>query len=144
MIAEATPTPTPSPENEIVPTYTPAVTSGGTAKLFKKTNDQKVYVQKSDGTLSWVKTLNEFNSAGYSWSNVRTVSGTELVKMPIGGNVKVVNGISFLRVRSSSSTAGKIAGKVLPGQVLPFTQISSNGWYKISSGWVSGAYVKEY
>jgi uncharacterized protein YgiM (DUF1202 family) len=63
--------------------------------------------------------------------------------MRVGGSVRVVKGIAFLRVRSGPSTASLVVGKVLPNQELKFTEIK-NGWYHINSGWVSGAYAKEF
>ncbi len=113
------------------------------AALFRKANDPKVYVQGSDGTLTWVKTIEAFNTAGYSWANVKVISGEEFGKMRVGGNVRIVKGIAFLRVRSGPSTANSIVGQVLPGQELKFTEVK-NGWYHINSGWVSGAYAKEF
>lgn len=113
------------------------------AILFRKANDPKVYVRGSDGTLSWVKTIEAFSVAGYSWADVKTISGEEFGKMRVGGNVRVVKGIAFLRVRSGSSTANKMVGKVLPNQELKFTEMK-NGWYHIDSGWVFGAYAKEF
>lgn len=114
-----------------------------TAALFRKASDPKVYVQGSDGTLTWVKTIEAFNAAGYKWSDVKLISGVEFAQMRVGGNVRVVKGIAFLRVRAGPSTANKVVGQVLPGQELKFTEIK-NGWYHISSGWVSGAYAKEF
>ncbi len=140
--AEATPTPTVVAEATPTPTPTPTV-AAGTVKLFRKANDPKVYVQRSDGTLSWVKTLAEFNAAGYKWTDVKVISGSEFGKMRVGGSLRVAKGIAYLRVRSSPSTAGKVVGKVLPNQELKFTEIK-NGWYHIDSGWISGAYAKEF
>ena len=117
--------------------------SATSAMLFRKANDPKVYVQSGDGTLTWVRTLEEFNAAGYNWSDVKMISGSEFAQMRVGGNVKVVKEISFLRVRSGPSVADKMVGQVLPGQELKFTE-TKNGWYKISSGWVSGAYAEEF
>lgn len=142
VTSEVTPTPTPTIVAEATPTPTPVVTAGA-MKLFRKASDPKVYVQKDDGTLSWVKTLTEFNAAGYSWTDVKVISGSEFGKMRVGGNVRVVKGVAFLRVRSGPSTANKMVGKVLPNQELKFTEIK-NGWYHIDSGWVSGAYAKEF
>jgi len=111
--------------------------------LYRKASDPKVYVQGSDGALTWVKTLEEFNAAGYSWSDVKLISGTEFAQMKFSGDIKVVKGITFLRIRSGPSTANTIVGQVLPDQELKFTEIN-NGWYHIDSGWVSGAYAKEF
>ena len=95
--------------------------SATSAMLFRKANDPKVYVQSSDGTLTWVRTLEEFNTAGYNWADVKMISGSEFAQMRIGGNVRVVKGIAFLRVRSGPSVADKMVGQVLPGQELKFT-----------------------
>jgi len=119
------------------------VPSSGTVSLFRKANDPKVYVQGSDGTLTWVKTIEAFNAAGYKWTDVKTISGTEFAQMRVGGNVRVVSGIAFLRVRAGPSTANNIVGQVSPNQELKFTEMK-NGWYHINSGWVSGAYAKEF
>ncbi len=159
-----TPTPTPSPETSVSPTPTPSVSVTPTPtvtitptpsvsvapsviKLYRKVNDPKVYVQQSDGTLSWVKTLQDFNVAGYKWSDVKLISGSEFAQMKIGGKVKVVKGIKWLNVRDSASTRGKIIGKVLPNESYDFSS-ASNGWYKIKKGgsdfgWVFGGYVSE-
>ena len=117
------------------------------AMLFKKASDPKVYVQSEDGTLTWVKTLEEFNSAGYSWADVKIISGEEFGKMRVGGQIKVVQSIAFLRVRGGPSTSNAILGTVKPGQVLQFYEWKS-GWYKIKRddgtfGWVSGGYAEE-
>ena len=141
-------TPTPTPTVSTSPTPTPAVSSTptpsvGSVKLYRKVSDPKVYVQGSDGTLTWVRTLEEFNAAGYNWADVQVISGEEFGKMRVGGHIKVVMSISFLRIRSGPSTADKIIGQVLPDQELKFTEMK-NGWYKIDAGWVSGVYVKEF
>lgn len=116
--------------------------SATSATLFRKANDPKVYVQGSDGTLTWVRTLEEFNTAGYNWADVKMISGSDFAKIRVGGSVRVVKGIAFLRVRAGPSTADKMVGKVLPGQELKFTE-TKNGWYKIDSGWVFGDYANE-
>ena len=117
------------------------------AKLFRKANDPKVYVQGEDGTLTWVKTLEEFNAAGYNWADVQMISGEEFGKMMVGGQIKVVGSIAFLRVRGGPSTSNAILGQVSPGQVLQFYEWK-NGWYKIKRddgtfGWVFGGYANE-
>ncbi len=149
---EPTPTPTPSTTPGITPTPSSIVSASPTplvstvpvtVMLFRKANDPKVYVKGSDGTLRWVRTAAEFVAAGYNWADVKMISGSDFAKMRIGGSVRVVKGVAFLRVRSTPSTAGKMIGKVLPGQELKFTEIK-NGWYHIDSGWVSGGYAKEF
>lgn len=157
-----TPTPTPSisvsptPSVSVSPTPTPSVSATPTpsasvmpsvVKLFRKVNDPKVYVQQFDGTLSWVRTLQDFVVAGYKWSDVKLISGSEFAQMKIGGKVKVAKGIRWLNVRDSASTRGKIIGKVLSNESYDFSSLS-NGWYKIKKngsdwGWVFGGYVSE-
>lgn len=117
------------------------------AQLFRKANDPKVYVQGSDGTLTWVKTLEAFNAAGYNWADVKVISGEEFGKMMVGGQIKVVGNIAFLRVRGGPSTSNAILGTVKPGQVLQFYEWKNN-WYKVKRddgtfGWVSGGYANE-
>lgn len=157
-------TPTPTPTVSVTPTPIPGVTSSPTptpssvvasptatptvVMLFRKANDPKVYVQRSDGTLSWVKTLTDFYAAGYRWADVKVISGSEFGKMRVGGQIRVVQGISYLRVRSGPSTKNAILDTVTPGRVLQFYGWE-NGWYKIKRtdgnfGWVSGVYVKEF
>ncbi|PJE51037.1 MAG: hypothetical protein COV29_02060 [Candidatus Yanofskybacteria bacterium CG10_big_fil_rev_8_21_14_0_10_36_16] len=116
-------------------------------KLFRKTNDPKVYVQGEDGTLIWVRTEAEFNAAGYSWADVQVISGQEFAQMRIGGKLRVVQGIGYLRVRSGSSTGYDVLGQVLPGEEYTFVDVE-NGWYKIKKGfnewgWVHGDYADE-
>ncbi|MBI2062809.1 MAG: SH3 domain-containing protein [Candidatus Yanofskybacteria bacterium] len=118
-----------------------------TAKLFRKANEPKVYVQGDGGTLTWVKTLEDFNAAGYNWADVQQITGEEFGKMKVGGQIRVVKDISFLRVRSGPSTKNAILGTVVPGRLLQFYEWT-NGWYKIkkddgSFGWVHGGYVSE-
>lgn len=142
------PTPTPSSSVQVspTPTSTPAVT---VVKLVRKAGDSKVYVQKSDGTLTWVKTLQEFNTAGYRWSDIKILSAKDFAKLQtgpvtppvlVGGKIKIIKGIKFLNIRSAPSLSGKIVGKIFSGSVVDYTSIQ-NGWYKINSGWVSGVYV---
>lgn len=140
-----TPTPvysvTPAP---IFPTPSPVVV---VVRLVRKTNDSKVYVQKSDGTLTWVKTSQEFDAAGYKWSDVKVLSAKNFARLQssltpviIGGKIMVLKGIKFLNVRFLPSSSSKIVGRVSPGDVLDYTA-NRNGWYKINSGWVFGKYV---
>jgi len=78
----ATPTPSVSatPTPSVSPSVSPVVT---TAKLYRKVSDPKVYVQGADGTLTWVKTLEAFNAAGYKWSDVQAISGDEFAKLKV-------------------------------------------------------------
>lgn len=159
VVAESSPILTPEPSISPTPTlqatFTPipvisptSMPAPVTVSLFRKANDPKVYVQKSDGTLNWVKTLAEFNAAGYRWTDVKVISGSEFGKMRVGGQIRVVQGISYLRVRSGPSTKNAILDTVPPGRALQFYGWE-NGWYKIkrtngSFGWVSGSYTKEF
>ncbi|HEY4507144.1 MAG TPA: SH3 domain-containing protein [Candidatus Paceibacterota bacterium] len=116
-------------------------------QLYRKVNDPKVYVVGSDGTLRWIRTLAEFNAAGYNWADVKIISGEEFAKMRVGGTLKVLSNISFLRVRQAATTSSSILGQLSPDQQIDFWEIS-NGWYKVklsngTTGWVSGDYVTE-
>lgn len=154
-----TPTPAPSPTPLVSITPTPSVSatpvpvvvsptpSPVTYKLYRKVRDPKVYVEGSDGTLRWVKTLAEFNAAGYNWADVKVISGREFGKMRVGGQIRVVQGIGYLRVRNGPSTKNVILDTVPPGRVLQFYGLE-NGWYKIKRtdgtfGWVHGGYANE-
>lgn len=61
------------------------------------------------------------------------------------GMAQVIGGISYLNVRSSASTKGKILAKVFPRDVLQYID-TSKGWYRIKKngktlGWVLGDYI---
>ena len=151
-ISSVTPTPTINPTVSTSPTpvWTP-VTPVVKVKLYKKIGDTKVYKQNPDGTLEWIKTLEEFNAAGYKWSEVKQVSAKDFAKLMTAPPVAVVvkiklkSGVTWLNVRNSGSLKGKIIGKVLPGQVYTSTQLVG-GWYEIQKdgkdwGWVFATYV---
>ncbi|HNP74884.1 MAG TPA: type II secretion system F family protein [bacterium] len=61
--------------------------------------------------------------------------------------LKILNtGVGYLNVRSSPTSAGKLVGQVVPGQVFDYLS-EQNGWYQISlesgqTGWVTGAYIE--
>ncbi len=152
----STPTPTaivtPTSNITSTPTLAPVAVSV-VVKLYRKAGDPKVYKQNSDGSLEWIKTLEEFNAAGYKWSNIKQVTAKEFSKLqstktsPIKTLVKIKGGLAYLNVRNSGSLKGKLVGKAVPGEKYTFTQLS-NGWYKIQKdskdwGWVSGKYVTE-
>ncbi len=157
-IPTPTPTPSPSPTPTVSVTPTPGIspspTSGATPtpapvthSLFRKASDPKVYVAGSDGTLTWVRTLADFNAAGYNWSDVKIISGSEFGKMRVGGKLRVVRGIGFLRVRDNPSLKGKMIGRVLSSQEFDFNTVN-DGWYRIKKdgkdwGWVFGRYANE-
>lgn len=138
----ATPTPT-----IYVPGATPAVSNPPSiaAKLFRKVNDPKVYVQGDDGLLRWVKTLAEFNAAGYKWADVKLISGNEFAKLKIAGKITLRKGVKWLNIRSAPSLRGKIIGRFLTGQ--EFNKKDASGvWFKITlpngqDGWVHSGYV---
>lgn len=116
-------------------------------KLFRKVNDPKVYVQGEDGVLMWVRTAEEFEAAGYNWADVQEISGAEFAKLRVGGKLRVVKGIGYLRVRDNFSLEGEIIGKVLSDDEFEFDEIE-DGWYKIRKdgnvfGWVFGEYIDE-
>lgn len=118
-------------------------TSVTTVSLFRKVNDPKVYVQSDDGILRWIRTEAEFISAGYNWTDVKEISGEEFGKMRVGGKLRVVRGIGYLRVRSDSSLGANIIGQILPDEEFQFTN-TKNGWYLIKDkGWVFGEYITE-
>ncbi len=145
-----TPTPTPTPSFTPTPTpyYNPTPTPYPSKPLlFRKAKDPKIYVQQNDGTLHWIKTAAEFTAAGYSWADVKQISGNEFAQKRIGGQLRVVKNVSFLRVRNTASIKGKVIGQLSPNQLVDFSD-SKNGWYKVkmsdgSYGWVSGGYIKE-
>lgn len=117
------------------------------AQLFRKANDPKIYVLGSDSVLTWVKSEAEFNAAGYNWADVQVISGDEFGKMRVGGQIRVVQGIAFLRVRGGPSTGHAVLDQVNPGRELKFYDWD-NGWYQIKGadggfGWVYGGYVDE-
>lgn len=149
-VSTSTPAPTLSvtPGPAVSPTATPAVLVK--AILFRKASDPKVYVRTVDGTLSWIRTLAEFNAAGYRWSDVKIISGKEFGQMKIAskGKVRVVKGLRWLNVRADGSLKGKVIGKALSGQEFTFIEMT-NGWYKVQKdgqdwGWVFGGYAKEF
>ena len=162
IIATPTPTPTTTPTPSVSVTPTPSVsvspspvvqsTSVVPGKLYRKIGDPKVYKQNSDGTLTWVKTLEEFNALGLKWSDVKQVSAQDFSKLTspvqessVVTKIKIVSGIGYLNVRNGPSLTNKVVGKVLSGETYVSTEMS-NGWYKIQKdgkdlGWVSAKYA---
>ncbi len=142
-----TPTPTPSPVQSPAYVPTPSTTPMPvSAKLFKRASDPKIYVQKNDGLLYWVKTLDQFNSAGYKWSDVKQISGSEFAKLVVASKLRVKSGVR-LNVRDSASTKGKVMIRLSPGDV--YDKKGARGsWFKIvlpdgREGWISSAYVTQ-
>lgn len=134
----STPAPSPIAQTSPLPTL---------VSLFRKANDPKIYWQDQNGFLHGIKTINEFNAAGYRFENVKVISGREFVKMRIAGRLKVASGFKYLNVRTSASAKAKAVSRILPGDEFEFIDVS-NGWYKIKKdgkefGWVFGKFVKE-
>ena len=141
-----TPSPAPTPSSTPTPTPTTTLTPVTVVKLFRKANDPKVYVE-TNGTLTWIRTLEEFNAAGYQWKDVQVISGKEFAQLRIGGKLRVVRGIGYLRIRDLPSLRGKVVGRTLPNEEWDFDK-KDGDWYKIKKdgkdvGWVFGKYVSE-
>ncbi len=174
----ATPTPTTSPAVSVspassptttpAPTYTPVPVSlpgASSAKLYRKVGDSKIYVVQANGLLKWVKSLDDFNLAGYRWQNVKVIPNKEFSKLkidvgsnapvlatstplPVFSHLKIKSGIKFVNIRSVGSLKGKIVARALSGQEFEFSDFQ-NGWYSIKKdgkdlGWISGGYVSKF
>jgi hypothetical protein len=149
-----TPTPTPGVTESPTPTPTPSISpwpSGSTSmthsRLFRKSGDPKVYVQDDGGWLHWIKSLQDFTSGGYNWSDVQVVSGNNFANLKIASKLNLKKGIRKLNVRSLPSLKGKIIGGFMPGDQFD-KKDSQNGWFEITlpngqMGWVSSGYVLE-
>ncbi|MDD5466128.1 MAG: SH3 domain-containing protein [Candidatus Omnitrophica bacterium] len=121
----------------------------GSATLIRVAGDPRVYVVVNNARRH-IKTAEEFNSQGYKWADIVTVSAAELEAYPesgavaVGGKTIVVTAAS-LRIRSTNSTGGKALGWVKKDDNYSVLD-ENNGWYKITSktgitGWVSGQYA---
>jgi len=150
VLPGATPTPVPTPtiSPTVAPTPTPSPVSTPEAfpapvKLYRKVSDPKVYVLASDGTLTWVKTLEEFISAGYKWADVAVISGSEFARLG-GKDMLGVKGGVVLNVRKSASISANIVGKMRLSD--SYEKIGESGiWFKIDfngrDGWVHSNYT---
>lgn len=162
-------TPTSTVTSTPASTYaTPAPTlllGASLAKLYRKSGDPKIYVLQSNGLLKWVKSLDDFNTTGYLWKNVKVISKNKFSKLKIDvspnapvlttplpvsvlSHLRIKSGFKFLNIRSTGSLKGKIVGRVLSGQEFEFTS-SQNGWYRIKKdgkdlGWISGDYILKF
>lgn len=162
-------TPTPTPGVNYAPAHTPAPTPlplpGSLAKLYRKSGDAKVYVVETNGLLKLIKSLEEFNSAGYRWQNVKVIPSKQFSKLKIDtsdnlpllttpapiailSHLKIKSGIKYVNIRSASSTKGKIVGRALSGQEFEFSDFK-NGWYRIKKdgkdlGWITGDYASKF
>lgn len=116
-------------------------------KLFRALNDTKVYAQSADEFLRWIKTAESFNAAGYLWTDIQEISAQELSTKTFAGNIQIVSDIGYLRIRSEPALSGNILGQALPGEILPFSRVSPDHWYRIIkdnlTGWIFGEYVSE-
>ncbi len=121
----------------------------GSATLIRVAGDPRVYAVVNNARRH-IKTAEEFNSQGYKWADIVTVSAAELEAYPesgavaVGGKTIVVTAAS-LRIRSTNSTGGKALGWVKKNDNYSVLD-ENNGWYKITSktgitGWVSGQYA---
>lgn len=116
-------------------------------KLFRKVSDPKVYVKGDDGVLRWIKTAEEFVAGGYDWADVKEISGDEFAAMRVGGKLRVISNIGYLRIRNIPSLESEVVGRVLSDEEYDFSQID-RGWYKILKegqeiGWVFGEFISE-
>ena len=121
----------------------------GAATLVRVAGDTRVYVIVNNSRRH-IKSAEEFNSQGYKWADIVTVSAAELDAYPesgaaaVGGKTIVVIATS-LRIRSANSTTGKALGWIKINEKYSVLD-ENNGWYKITSkagiiGWVSGQYA---
>lgn len=77
-----TPIPIPTPTSTSTPTPTPTPTPNIlNSSLLKSAGNPKVYVI-ANNQKKWIQTEQEFNQAGYSWSNVQEVSPSTLTSIP--------------------------------------------------------------
>ncbi|MFH1048486.1 MAG: SH3 domain-containing protein, partial [Patescibacteria group bacterium] len=116
--------------------------------LYRADGDSKVYVVK-DNIKQWIKSAEEFNEAGYKWSDIVVTTPAAVAAFSDGSaavTVKVV-GTSSLRVRKSNTTRGAVLGSVKKNAIFTVLEEKS-GWYKITMsngviGWISGAYAQK-
>ncbi len=123
------------------------VDSSPGTRLFRALNDTKVYAQGVDEFLRWVKTAESFNAAGYLWTDVQEISAQELSTKTFAGNIQIVSNVGYLRIRSEPTLSGTILGQALPDEILPFSRMSPDHWYRIIkdnlTGWIFGEYASE-
>jgi hypothetical protein len=146
----STPMPTPTPSLSPVPTLTPTPTitpsSSISFKLYRKSNDTKVYIMDNSGSLTWIKTLEEFNTRGYQWKDVEVISATDFNNLtPTAGAImQVISGIK-LNIRSTPNINGKIIGKLSGNQRIQ-TYGKTGLWFKIlfnnNDAYVHGNYLR--
>jgi hypothetical protein len=115
--------------------------------LIRATGDTKVYVVEN-GQKQWIKTAEEFNAAGYKWSDISEVAASALTAYLDVGTmiVKIIN-TPTLRVRQSNTTQSSILSNVKRNETYAVIE-EKNGWYKIKTaagivGWISGLYAEK-
>jgi hypothetical protein len=127
----------------------PDKTTPSGVTLYRAEGDDRVYAVK--GTVKqWIKSADEFNAAGYKWSDITTTTASYLASLTDGtvGVLKVkVIGTDTLRVRKSNTTASVMLTTVKRNEVFVVME-EKIGWYKITTstgivGWISGAYTQE-
>ena len=85
-----TPTTTTTQPTSIAPATTPtAPVSYPNNTLLKSVDKPEIYVI-SDGQLRWIPSIDVFNAYNYNWSNVKTISQTELNAISKGTNLSSV------------------------------------------------------
>lgn len=103
----------------------------------------------NNNEFAWYKKGTNYTSVNqiplYSRKSASSPSMSPAPLPVTSGKVKVVNSVTWLNVRDSNSTSGKLIGKVSPGQEFVFIDFKNN-WYKIQKdgkdfGWVFGEYV---
>src|SRR3989344_1240502 len=137
------PSPTPTPVVSVTPTpgvsVTPTPVPGSAVKLYRKVSDPKVYVMGVDGMLTWVRTLEEFNAAGYKWSDVQLISGPEFAKFKMASvsAAKLIRQENNPRVYAKGSDGGFRWVKTLQ-------EFNANGYKWEEVQLVSGAELAGY
>lgn len=142
-----------------------------------ETNDPKVYAVEvtgeDTGILHWVNVSGEIavsqdpnffkkvfciNNNEFNWYP-KGAAYTSLSQVPVYTRgivqgvqtstlrLRIIGAVSWVNVRSGSSTKTVIVGKAIPGEEYAYTDVQ-NGWYKIQRngkdfGWVYGLYVKK-
>ncbi len=117
----------------------------GSVMLIRVEGDHKVYVIHNN-VKTHIKSLEEFNAAGYKWDSIVTVGRSEAdayADEGASGVVEVTN--AWLRVRASNTAQSAHLSTVYKGDTFDILD-SNNGWYKIKTakgvvGWISGQYA---
>lgn len=78
----------------------------------------------------------------FSGRKVRGFVGIWLKKDETSRDVRTVKVRTNLRIRATASLLGKVVGRLYNGNKVTVIE-EKNGWCRISSGWVSSAYLKK-